>query len=336
MRCVEPQPERKMNTSAKVRCGNRLKAVPSFAKSWMRSGGASRICRVQGRDISSNISQASLNAPAPQLLFGSRWVVATDGAPTLQSICRSLGQSALISASTPAGTLGAVVRCAPKTPNMPSYDQARRNGHGISSAARSSRPMAGSYGPHAKPGLTRVSVQSCGRIRRPGHDDHANRCKGAAAARSRSSSSLRMTCIPRGAQEAFSHCRPAHRGFRLGSRIAARQAPGCSGCLILDVRLPGLSGLDIQGELAKADIQIPIIFMTGHGDIPMSVRAMKAGAVDFLTKPFRDQDMLDAVFAAIERDRRRREQDRAVSDLRARFESLSAASARSWRWSPPG
>ena len=77
-------------------------------------------------------------------------------------------------------------------------------------------------------------------------------------------------------------------------------------CLVLDIRLPRVSGLDFQNQLAAAGIHVPIIFMTGHGDIPMSVRAMKAGAVDFLTKPFRDQDMLDAVVAAIERDRRRR------------------------------
>jgi FixJ family two-component response regulator len=95
-------------------------------------------------------------------------------------------------------------------------------------------------------------------------------------------------------------------------------------CLVLDVRLPGLSGLDFQGELVKAGIAIPIIFMTGHGDIPMSVKAMKAGAVDFLTKPFRDQDMLDAVSRAIERDRVRRNSEGAVTDLRARFETLTA------------
>jgi FixJ family two-component response regulator len=85
-----------------------------------------------------------------------------------------------------------------------------------------------------------------------------------------------------------------------------------------------LSGLDFQTELAKANIHIPIIFMTGHGDIPMSVRAMKGGAVDFLTKPFRDQDMLDAVVAAIERDRKRRESDKIVADLRTLFETLTA------------
>jgi FixJ family two-component response regulator len=94
-------------------------------------------------------------------------------------------------------------------------------------------------------------------------------------------------------------------------------------CLILDIRLPRVSGLDFQADLAEAGIHIPIIFMTGHGDIPMTVRAMKAGAVDFLTKPFRDQDMLDAVTGALERDRTRRESERTVSELRTRFETLS-------------
>ena len=94
-------------------------------------------------------------------------------------------------------------------------------------------------------------------------------------------------------------------------------------CLVLDVRLPGLSGLDFQAELAKADIQMPIIFVSGHGDIPMTVRAMKAGAVEFLTKPFRDQDLLDAVQVALDRDRKRRTQDKAVREIRARFEALT-------------
>jgi len=94
-------------------------------------------------------------------------------------------------------------------------------------------------------------------------------------------------------------------------------------CLVLDVRLPGVSGLEFQSDLAKANIHVPIIFMTGHGDIPMSVKAMKAGAIDFLTKPFRDQDMLDAVTKALERDRNRRESEAATSALRARFESLT-------------
>ena len=94
-------------------------------------------------------------------------------------------------------------------------------------------------------------------------------------------------------------------------------------CLVLDIRLPGLSGLDFQTELAKANIHIPIIFMTGHGDIPMTVRAMKGGAVDFLTKPFRDQDMLDAVVTAIERDRKRREADKIVGSLQTLLETLT-------------
>jgi FixJ family two-component response regulator len=94
-------------------------------------------------------------------------------------------------------------------------------------------------------------------------------------------------------------------------------------CLVLDVRLPGLSGLDFQAELAKANIHIPIIFMTGHGDIPMTVRAMKGGAVDFLAKPFRDQDMLDAVVTAIERDRKRREADKTLAHLQALLETLT-------------
>ncbi|WP_269713820.1 response regulator transcription factor [Caulobacter sp. NIBR2454] len=96
-----------------------------------------------------------------------------------------------------------------------------------------------------------------------------------------------------------------------------------AGCLVLDVRLPGISGLDFQGQLAGLHIELPIIFMTGHGDIPMTVRAMKAGAVDFLSKPFRDQDMLDAVAAAIERDRKRRQQADAVADLRSLHAALT-------------
>jgi FixJ family two-component response regulator len=101
------------------------------------------------------------------------------------------------------------------------------------------------------------------------------------------------------------------------------ELPDVASCLVLDVRLPGVSGLDFQAELAKANIHIPIIFMTGHGDIPMSVQAMKAGAVDFLTKPFRDQDMLNAVAAAIERDRSRRKDEQRLADVRARFDSLT-------------
>jgi len=111
--------------------------------------------------------------------------------------------------------------------------------------------------------------------------------------------------------------------FGSAPEMLQSKLPDVASCLVLDVRLPGLSGLDFQNELAKANIHIPIIFMSGHGDIPMTVRAMKGGAVDFLTKPFRDQDMLDAVVAAIERDRKRREADKIVADLRTRFETLT-------------
>ena len=111
--------------------------------------------------------------------------------------------------------------------------------------------------------------------------------------------------------------------FESAQEFLASKLPDVSSCLVLDVRLPGLSGLDFQTELAKANIQIPIIFITGHGDIPMSVRAMKAGAVEFLTKPFREQDLLDAVQVALERDHTRREDAMAVSKLRPTFETLS-------------
>jgi FixJ family two-component response regulator len=111
--------------------------------------------------------------------------------------------------------------------------------------------------------------------------------------------------------------------FGSASEMLKSKLPDVASCLVLDVRLPGLSGLDFQAELAKANIHIPIIFMTGHGDIPMTVRAMKGGAVDFLTKPFRDQDMLDAVVTAIERDRKRREADKIVAHLHALLETLT-------------
>jgi FixJ family two-component response regulator len=96
------------------------------------------------------------------------------------------------------------------------------------------------------------------------------------------------------------------------------------GCIVLDVRFPGRSGLDMQRDLASANAQLPIIFITGYGDIPMSVRAMKAGAVEFLTKPFRDQDLLDAVGAGIEKDRERRAGETRLAELQARFETLTA------------
>jgi FixJ family two-component response regulator len=99
--------------------------------------------------------------------------------------------------------------------------------------------------------------------------------------------------------------------------------PDVPTCLVLDIRLPGTSGLDFQAELAKANVDIPIIFVTGYGDIPMTVRAMKAGAVEFLAKPFRDQDMLDAVQLALQRDRTRRQADQANAQMRANFAALS-------------
>ena len=112
--------------------------------------------------------------------------------------------------------------------------------------------------------------------------------------------------------------------FGSAAEMLQTKLPDVASCLVLDVRLPGLSGLDFQTELAKANIHIPIIFMTGHGDIPMTVRAMKGGAVDFLTKPFRDQDMLDAVMMAIERDRSRREADKLLAGLQASLDTLTA------------
>jgi len=112
--------------------------------------------------------------------------------------------------------------------------------------------------------------------------------------------------------------------FDTAQEFLAFGRPEAPTCLVLDVRLPGSSGLDLQRELAKAQIEVPIIFITGHGDIPMCVRAMKAGAVEFLTKPFRDQDLLDAVQEAIERDCEARVQWRQMQELHARYYSLTA------------
>jgi len=111
--------------------------------------------------------------------------------------------------------------------------------------------------------------------------------------------------------------------FGSAADLMAADIPDVPCCLVLDIRLPGRSGLDLQSELAKAGVRIPIVFMTGHGDIPMSVRAMKAGASDFLTKPFRDQDMLDAVAVAIEQDSRRRASERAIERLRGFYDLLT-------------
>ncbi|HEY0762164.1 MAG TPA: response regulator transcription factor [Pyrinomonadaceae bacterium] len=111
--------------------------------------------------------------------------------------------------------------------------------------------------------------------------------------------------------------------FASAQEFLQSKRPDVPACLILDVRMPGLSGLDLQRDLSETNIHIPIIFITGHGDIPMSVRAMKAGAVEFLTKPFRDQDLLDAIQQALERDRHARSEQANSADLRTRYESLT-------------
>ena len=111
--------------------------------------------------------------------------------------------------------------------------------------------------------------------------------------------------------------------FGSAHEFLERDRPNIPNCMILDIRLPGMSGLDFQRRLAEAKIHIPIIFITGHGDIPMTVRAMKAGAVEFLTKPFNDQDLLDAIQHALEQDRVRRQQEAEIATLRERFESLT-------------
>jgi FixJ family two-component response regulator len=120
------------------------------------------------------------------------------------------------------------------------------------------------------------------------------------------------------------------RSVGLNARLCASTAdflnadrPDSPACIVLDVRMPGLSGLDFQRELVAADIRIPVIFMTAHGDIPMTVQAMKGGAIEFLTKPFRDQDLIDAIQLGLAIDRARRERERALDTLRARFHSLT-------------
>jgi FixJ family two-component response regulator len=112
--------------------------------------------------------------------------------------------------------------------------------------------------------------------------------------------------------------------FASAQEFLTSEKPDTPTCLVLDVRMPGLGGFDCQSHLEEAGFEIPIVFMTGHGDIPMSVRAMKAGAVEFLTKPFRDQDLLDAVGVALEKDRVRRANEVRLSELRTRFQTLTA------------
>jgi FixJ family two-component response regulator len=112
--------------------------------------------------------------------------------------------------------------------------------------------------------------------------------------------------------------------FATGQDFLTRQSAGCSGCLVLDVRLPQMSGIDLQRRLAETGMQIPIVFITAHGDIPMSVSALKSGAVEFLTKPFRDQDLLDAIQEALRRDCAAREQQAEIRDLQERYRALTA------------
>src|SRR5690348_8745545 len=113
------------------------------------------------------------------------------------------------------------------------------------------------------------------------------------------------------------------RSFASAAEFHKAELPDLPSCFVVDIRLPGLSGLEFQDSLAKANIHIPIVFMTGHGDIPMTVRAMKAGAVEFLTKPFRDQDMLDAVQLALDRHKAQHRDDDTVAALRAKFATLT-------------
>ena len=113
------------------------------------------------------------------------------------------------------------------------------------------------------------------------------------------------------------------RPFASPQDFLQSKLPDAPGCLVLDVRLPGMSGLTFQKELARLGVTLPVIFITGHGDIPMSVRAMKAGAVEFLTKPFHDQELLDAIHTAIERDRERRREAVLVAELRERYATLT-------------
>ena len=124
--------------------------------------------------------------------------------------------------------------------------------------------------------------------------------------------------------------------FDSTAALLAREFPDAESCLILDVRLPGLNGLDFQAQLAKSARQVPVILMTGYGDIPMSVRAMKAGAVDFLAKPFRDQDMLDAVAVALHRDRAARRERQELASVQACFDTLTAREREVMGWVTTG
>jgi FixJ family two-component response regulator len=124
--------------------------------------------------------------------------------------------------------------------------------------------------------------------------------------------------------------------FRSATAFLQADLPTAPSCILMDVRLPGQSGLELQAELIREDIRIPIIFMTGHGDVPMSVKALKAGAIDFLIKPFRDQDLLDAISAAIDLDRKRRSEEAIRSDLRGRYDALTGREQQIMRYVTDG
>ena len=124
--------------------------------------------------------------------------------------------------------------------------------------------------------------------------------------------------------------------FGSASEFFGKKLPDAAICLVVDVRLPGLSGLDFQAELSRANIDVPIIFITGHGDIAMTVKAMKAGAVEFLTKPFRDQDLLDAVKLGLEKDEARRNNQKTTAGLRSLFESLTPREQEVIKWVTAG
>jgi FixJ family two-component response regulator len=130
--------------------------------------------------------------------------------------------------------------------------------------------------------------------------------------------------VRRSIQDLLSSVALRSEAFATPKEFLDSKRDDCPGCLVLDVRLPGMSGLDCQRKLAEAGVTIPIIFITGHGDVPMTVRAMKSGAVEFLTKPFRSQELLDAVQQALDRDRKLREGRREIAEVRNRYETLTA------------
>jgi FixJ family two-component response regulator len=207
-----------------------------------------------------------------------------------------------------------VRRSASSGSSSPSTRPSRQaSGWGCRSVGRSSRRTGGSCRPRAMPATAPRSCSSSPPRAHPTHDRaYARRLRRG-----------RRSVDQGGDAEPPRIGRAPGGDVRDGAGVPGHQAPDAPGCLVLDVRLPGLSGLDLQRELAAAGTPVPIVFITGHGDIPMSVQAMKAGAVEFLTKPFRDQQLLDAIQQAIERDRVERRQRTETGELRRRYESLT-------------